>query len=53
MPNLNGVETTKIIKKKYPNIKIITTAVDPKLDHKKYLTPGLGDYGDRYYGTQE
>ncbi len=37
----------------YPNIKIITTAVDPKLDHKKYLTPGLGDYGDRYYGTQE
>jgi uracil phosphoribosyltransferase len=24
---------------------------DEKLNEKKYIVPGLGDYGDRYFGT--
>lgn len=35
----------------YPEIKIITGAVDSHLNEDKYIVPGLGDYGDRYYGT--
>jgi len=35
----------------YPDINIITGAVDSHLDEDKYIVPGLGDYGDRYYGT--
>eukprot|EP00092_Neocalanus_flemingeri_P011673 GFUD01012578.1.p1 GENE.GFUD01012578.1~~GFUD01012578.1.p1 ORF type:complete len:223 (+),score=59.99 GFUD01012578.1:249-917(+) len=35
----------------YPEINIITGAVDSHLDENKYIVPGLGDYGDRYYGT--
>lgn len=34
---------------KFPNIKIITGGIDPKLDDKKRIYPGLGDFGDRYY----
>lgn len=34
---------------KFPEIKIITGGIDPKLDEKKRIDPGLGDFGDRYY----
>ncbi|AMD19379.1 HBR478Wp [Eremothecium sinecaudum] len=34
---------------KFPNIKIITGAIDKGLDDRRYLVPGLGDFGDRYY----
>jgi uracil phosphoribosyltransferase len=35
----------------HPNIPIITAAIDPKLDGHGYIVPGLGDAGDRYFGT--
>ncbi|KAF0700136.1 Aste57867_9324 [Aphanomyces stellatus] len=35
----------------FPHIKIITSALDPDLNEYKYIVPGLGDYGDRYYNT--
>jgi uracil phosphoribosyltransferase len=35
----------------YPNVKIITAVIDPELNDKKYIIPGLGDFGDRFYGT--
>lgn len=31
------------------NIRVI--AVDPELDARKFIVPGIGDYGDRYFGT--
>lgn len=34
---------------RFPDIKIITGAIDSGLDDCKYLIPGLGDFGDRYY----
>ncbi|SCU80196.1 LAMI_0B01156g1_1 [Lachancea mirantina] len=34
---------------KFPDVKIVTGAVDECLDENKYLVPGLGDFGDRYY----
>ena len=37
---------------KFPNIKIITAKVDCKLLPNKYIAPGIGDFGDRYYGTE-
>lgn len=37
--------------KQYPKIKIITAKVDPILLPIKYIAPGIGDFGDRYYGT--
>lgn len=34
-----------------PAVKIVTAAVDPTLNEHKYIVPGLGDFGDRYFGT--
>lgn len=34
---------------KFPTIKIVTGALDKGLDANRYLIPGLGDFGDRYY----
>lgn len=30
---------------------IIVERIDPELNSKKYIVPGLGDYGDRYFGS--
>ena len=35
----------------YPMIKIVTAAVDVGLNEEKFIVPGLGDYGDRYFNT--
>ena len=35
----------------HPRVKIVTAAVDDKLNEHKYIVPGLGDFGDRYLGT--
>jgi len=35
----------------YPNIRIITAEVDDGLDENAYIIPGLGDFGDIYFGT--
>ncbi len=38
--------------KEHPDIPIITAAVDPELNSVGYIVPGLGDAGDRYFGTR-
>lgn len=35
----------------YPDVKIITAALDRELNYKKYILPGLGDAGDRWCGV--
>ncbi len=40
------------ILKKYPDVSIITAAVDEKLNSDAFIVPGLGDAGDRYFGTE-
>jgi uracil phosphoribosyltransferase len=36
----------------HPNLTVITAAIDERLNEHKYIVPGLGDFGDRYYGTE-
>ena len=38
--------------KEFPRIQVVTSAVDDELNNKKYILPGLGDFGDRYFGTE-
>lgn len=40
-----------ILSKKYPGIRVVMIAMDDQLNAKKYIVPGLGDFGDRYFGT--
>jgi uracil phosphoribosyltransferase len=36
----------------HPDVPIYTCAVDPELDARGFIVPGLGDVGDRLYGTE-
>ena len=44
-------EGVKAIHSEFPEVDIYTSALDDHLNDKKYIVPGLGDYGDRYFGT--
>ncbi|VVT54749.1 uncharacterized protein SAPINGB_P004235 [Magnusiomyces paraingens] len=46
---LAAPEGIKVMQEKYPKVKIITGGIDANLDENKFITPGLGDFGDRYY----
>jgi uracil phosphoribosyltransferase len=37
--------------REHPDVPIITAAIDPELNGHGYIVPGLGDAGDRYFGT--
>ena len=39
------------IKKRFPVLRIIVAAEDPELNASSYIVPGLGDFGDRFFGT--
>lgn len=42
----------KKLAKEFPKVKIVTGFIDKKLNSKAYILPGLGDFGDRYFGTK-
>jgi uracil phosphoribosyltransferase len=44
-------EGIRTVQAKHPRIPIFTAAVDQKLNEKGYIIPGLGDAGDRLFGT--
>lgn len=41
------------VTKAHPDVPIITAALDERLNDKAYIVPGLGDFGDRYFGTEQ
>lgn len=45
-------EGVRFLEEKFPTLHIYTAALDEKLNEKKYIIPGLGDFGDRFHGTQ-
>src|SRR6056297_1940499 len=40
------------VKEEHPDVNIYTAAIDDKLNEHAYIVPGLGDAGDRLYGTK-
>lgn len=45
-------EGIEAVHKAYPDVEIYCGAVDEKLDEKLYIVPGMGDAGDRIFGTK-
>jgi uracil phosphoribosyltransferase len=43
-----GVER---LTREHPDVRLYAAAVDPELDERSFIVPGLGDAGDRLYGT--
>ena len=48
---ISAVEGVQDLEQKYPGITIVTAALDKILNTKKYIVPGLGDFGDRFFGN--
>lgn len=44
-------EGVKALEEAYPQVDIFTAALDEKLNENGYILPGLGDAGDRLFGT--
>jgi uracil phosphoribosyltransferase len=44
-------EGVAALRAKHPDVRLVTATVDRCLNDKKYILPGLGDFGDRYFGT--
>lgn len=40
------------VQERHPDVRIWTAAIDDELDDHGYILPGLGDAGDRLYGTR-
>ena len=45
-------EGVAAVQKAHPDVDIYIAAIDEKLNENKYIVPGLGDAGDRLYGTK-
>ncbi|MEM9494447.1 MAG: uracil phosphoribosyltransferase [Pseudomonadota bacterium] len=45
-------EGVSVFSEAHPDVPIFTAALDEKLDDHSYIVPGLGDAGDRIYGTK-
>ncbi|WP_043526346.1 uracil phosphoribosyltransferase [Litchfieldella xinjiangensis] len=45
-------EGIKRVQEAYPEVEIYTAAIDERLDENGYIVPGLGDAGDKIFGTR-
>ncbi|KIF00725.1 uracil phosphoribosyltransferase [Streptomyces sp. RSD-27] len=37
----------------YPLVKIVTSSIEQRLNENAFMIPGIGDFGDRYFGTTD
>ena len=44
-------EGVALVERHHPNVHIYTPVIDQGLNEHKFIVPGLGDFGDRLYGT--
>jgi uracil phosphoribosyltransferase len=44
-------EGIALLQDRHPDVHIVTAVVDHSLNDQKFILPGLGDFGDRYFGT--
>ena len=45
-------EGVEVVNQAHPDVPIYTASLDRQLNEKKYILPGLGDAGDRIFGTK-
>ena len=49
---LAAPDGVKLVQQSHPDVDIYTAAYDEKLNEEGYIVPGLGDAGDRVFGTK-
>ncbi len=48
---LSAPEGIEQVRSRHPQVRIVTASIDRELDENQYIRPGLGDFGDRLFGT--
>ncbi len=48
---LTAPEGITAVCRRYPNVRFVTSAIEARLNENAYMMPGIGDFGDRYFGT--
>ncbi|AOR22596.1 uracil phosphoribosyltransferase [Clostridium taeniosporum] len=49
---ISAPEGIELVQERHPDVDIYVASVDEKLNEKGYIVPGLGDAGDRLFGTK-
>jgi uracil phosphoribosyltransferase len=49
---VSAPEGVALVEQHHPDVRIYTPVIDQGLNDHKFIVPGLGDFGDRLYGTQ-
>ena len=44
-------EGIRSILAQFPRIQLVTTFIDDRINEDKFIIPGIGDFGDKYFGT--
>ena len=52
MCSISSPEGVKLVQEKLSDVDIYLASIDEKLNEKGYIVPGLGDAGDRLFGTK-
>jgi uracil phosphoribosyltransferase len=45
-------EGVRLLNERFPQVRIVAASIDRGLNDRKFILPGLGDFGDRLYGTE-
>lgn len=48
---VSAPEGVSLLEREHPDVAVFTPVVDKELNAHKFIVPGLGDFGDRLYGT--
>lgn len=38
---------------RFPRVRVVTSSIEERLNENKYMIPGIGDFGDRFFGTDK
>ena len=49
---VSAPEGVALLERAHPDVAVYTPVVDKQLNAHKFIVPGLGDFGDRLYGTE-
>ena len=48
---VSAPDGVQLLETRHPDVVVYTPVIDRELNARKFIVPGLGDFGDRLYGT--
>lgn len=48
---LSSPEGIRVVREARPAVRMVTSSIEERLDENAFMQPGIGDFGDRYFGT--